>query len=178
MVECHTHTHIDYHTHTHISSNLTILPHLLSSILVYQSPSLSPSVSAGSLVSTGSLSCTRSQPSLFFRSRIIWPPQGKLVYFWAGLTRYKPYCALYSFSALVLPFPHIYLMSPFISFTHFQFLPQLLLLCNVAITDTWAPLLSYQPSSTGTTWLKGWSPTGLTKIFSSLSPLPPMLPPL
>lgn len=110
------------HSHTKISS--TIFPHPLSSILVYQSPSLSFSVSVELPVSTGSLSCTRSQPSLFFRSRIIWPPRGKLVYFWAGLTRYKPYCALYSFNTLVQPFPHIYLMSLFISFTYFQFLPQ------------------------------------------------------
>lgn len=51
------------------------------------------------------------------------PPRGKLVYFWAGLTRYKPYCALYSFNSLVLPFPHIYLMSQIISFTYFQFPP-------------------------------------------------------
>lgn len=62
------------HTRTHISSNLTILPHLSSSILVYHSLSLFSSVSVGSLVSTGSLSCTRSQPSLFFGSRIICPP--------------------------------------------------------------------------------------------------------
>lgn len=78
------------HADTHISS--AIFPHPLSSILVYQSPSLSLSVSVELPVSTGSLSCTRSQPSLFFRSRIIWPPRGKLVYFWAGLTIYEPYC--------------------------------------------------------------------------------------
>lgn len=76
------------HTCAHISSNLTVLPHLSSSILVSHSPFLSLCISVGSLVSTGSLSYTRSQPSLFFRSRIIWPPRGKLVYF--GLVSMDP----------------------------------------------------------------------------------------
>ncbi len=90
------------------------LPHFLCCILVYHTCYFFLSVSVGWLVSTGSLSCARSRPSLFIRSRIFCPPpQGKLVYFCAGLTRFKPHCAIYSFSTLLLPFPHIYLMAPY-----------------------------------------------------------------
>lgn len=165
-----------WHIPEHITSNMTIFPRLSS---LYFSPPVSlyfSSVSAGSLASTGSPNCTRSQPSLLFRSRIIRPLWGKLVYFWVGLTRYKPYWVLFFFNALALPFPHIYLMlPPFISFRHFQFLTLLSLPCHVGITDTWAPFLSFHTNSqtTGSIWVKGWRRTDLTEIFSILSSLPP-----
>lgn len=164
------------HMPEHITSNMTIFPRLSS---LYFSPPVSlyfSSVSAGSLASTGSPNCTRSQPSLLFRSRIIRPLWGKLVYFWVGLTRYKPYWVLFFFNALALPFPHIYLMlPPFISFRHFQFLTLLSLPCHVGITDTWAPFLSFHTNSqtTGSMWVKGCRRTDLTEIFSILSSLPP-----
>lgn len=116
----------------------------------------------GLLATTVSLSSTRSQPSLFFRRRIIWPLRGKLVYFWAGLTRYKPYCVHSSFNVLVvLPFPHSYLMLPFISFTHFQFLPLLLLHGHTWAFHTNHPQVEYNI----------WSSTDLGKTFSILSTL-------
>lgn len=102
--------------------------------------------------------------------------RGKLMYFWAGLARYNPYCALHSLSALVLPFPHIYLMSPLISFFCIHPVPSSLLSCDESITVFWAPLLSYQPSFTGSAWQDRESLTTPTKIFSSLSPLPLIFP--
>lgn len=175
-------THANTHTNTdrHIVSNLTILSHLLSSIVAYHLPF----VSVGLLVSTGSLSCTQSQHHVLERQDYLQPPptppplRGKLMYFWAGLTRYNPYCALHSLSTLVLPFPHIYLMSPLMSFFWIHPVSSSLLSCDESITVFWAPLLSYQPSSTGSAWQDRESLTTPTKIFSSLSPLPLIFPPL
>lgn len=52
------------------------------------------SVSVELLSSTGSLSCACSQPSLLVRSRIIFLLRELLIYFWVGLSWYKPRCVL------------------------------------------------------------------------------------
>lgn len=63
------------HIHTHKFQAQSFL-HPLSSILVYQSPSHSFSVSVELPVSTGSLSCTRSQPSCSSEAGFIGHPTG------------------------------------------------------------------------------------------------------
>lgn len=66
-----------FHPLTRAHQFLPIWQSLVSSILVYNSPFPLLSVSVGSQLSAGSQSCTRSKPSLLFRSRIICPPQGE-----------------------------------------------------------------------------------------------------
>lgn len=103
-------------THEIHPRNLTTSPHLFSSIIFSRPLSLSFCFCLCGITRFHRVSKLHPALPVLQKQDYLGPPGGALVYFWAGLTRYKLRCELYSFNALALPFPHIYLMSPFISF--------------------------------------------------------------
>lgn len=91
-------------THEIHTRNLTTLPHLFTSIFSQPLP-LSFCFCLCGITRFHRVSGTELHPALpVLQKQDYLGPRGgggELVYFWAGLTRYKPRCALYSFNALL-----------------------------------------------------------------------------